>query len=148
MKQAKLFVYGTLMKGFINFNNYLSKNTIRIEKAFVYGKLFHLIDKECPALIEGTDRVFGEVITITDDDKNSILNDIDELERYFKGDRRNIVYTRQGTKVYYEDGKTEILGAYILKDRRFLSINNSIYIPEGDWRVFLKKTVKQKASSY
>ncbi|MCM0649389.1 gamma-glutamylcyclotransferase [Clostridium swellfunianum] len=148
MKQAKLFVYGTLMKGFINFNKYLSKNTIRIEKAFVYGKLFHLIDKECPALIEGTDRVFGEVITITDDDKNSILNDIDELERYFKGDRRNIVYTRQGTKVYYEDGKTEILGAYILKDRRFLSINNSIYIPEGDWRVFLKKTVKQKASSY
>jgi gamma-glutamylcyclotransferase (GGCT)/AIG2-like uncharacterized protein YtfP len=127
------------MKDFCNFNKYLSNNTINIRIAYVYGKLYHLIDKECPALIEGTDKVFGEVITIIEDDKNSIVNGVDELERYFKGDKRSIVYTREETKVYYENGEVEMLGAYILKDRKLLSKGNCIYIPEGDWKLFIKK---------
>lgn len=148
MKQVKLFVYGTLMKDFCNFNKYLSNNTIDVRIAYVYGKLYHLIDKECPALIEGTDKVFGEVITIIEDDKNSIVNGVDEFEKYFKDDKRNIVYTREETKVYYENGDVEMLGAYILKDRKLLSKGNCIYIPEGDWKLFIKKTINQKASSF
>lgn len=148
MKQVKLFVYGTLMEDFCNFNKYLLNSTAQIKRAYVYGKLYHLIDKECPALIEGSDKVVGEVITIVDDDDNTVVNSVDELERYFKGNKSSIVYTREETKVYYENGEIEILGAYILKDRKLLSKDNSIYIPNGDWRYFLEKTLKQKASSF
>jgi gamma-glutamylcyclotransferase (GGCT)/AIG2-like uncharacterized protein YtfP len=138
MKQVKLFVYGTLMKDFCNFNKYLLDSTVEIEKAYVYGKLYHLIDKECPALIEGSDKVFGEVITIEDDYNNTVVNSVDELERYFKGDNINIVYLREKTKVYCKSGEIDTLGAYILKDRKLLRKDNSIYIPNGDWRDFLK----------
>jgi gamma-glutamylcyclotransferase (GGCT)/AIG2-like uncharacterized protein YtfP len=136
------------MEDFCNFNKYLLNSTVGIKRAYVYGKLYHLIDKECPALIEGSDKVVGEVITIVDDDDNTVVNSVDELERYFKGNKSNIVYTREEIKVYYENGEIEILGAYILKDRKLLSKDNSIYIPNGDWRYFLEKNLKQKASSF
>jgi gamma-glutamylcyclotransferase (GGCT)/AIG2-like uncharacterized protein YtfP len=147
MKLVKLFVYGTLMKDFCNYNKYLLYNTVEIKKAYVYGRLYHLIDKECPALIEGTDKVFGEVITIADDDNKTIVSRVDELEKYFKGDNITIVYTREETKVYYETGDIELLGAYILKDRKLLSKENSIYIPSGDWRQFLSGFYKKVSSS-
>ncbi len=148
MKQVKLFVYGTLMKDFANFNKYLLNSTVDIKRAYVYGKLYHLINKQCPALIEGTDKVFGEIITILDDELNTVVNSVDYMEKYFKGDRTNIVYTREETKVFYENGEKEVLGAYILRDRSLLSKNNSIYIPDGDWRVFLNKNSNKKASSF
>ena len=109
MKQAKLLVYGTLMKDFCNFNKYLL-NQSEINKAYVYGRLYHLIDKECPALIEGSDKVFGEVITIADDDDNTVVNSVDELEKYFKGNKINIVYIREEIKVYYVSGEVGSIG--------------------------------------
>lgn len=51
--KVKIAVYGTLMEGFRNYNTYLKKRVTKVEYGTTKGKLFHLKDINCPALIDG-----------------------------------------------------------------------------------------------
>lgn len=139
MKQNRIFVYGTLMMGFRNFDRYLKGRVIGIRPACIRGKLYHLHVHDCPAIISGDDLIHGEVIEFEDDVKGSVLQSIDHFEKYFFGSP-NVIYERTPTLVIYPEGHSELLSYYRLADLSILESEKATYIPYGDWRVFLKES--------
>lgn len=74
MKQ--IFVYGSLRKGMYNYERYLKGKSRFIAKGYVKGTLYTLKDVSYPALIDGNDKVVGEIYEVTED----VLAEIDALE--------------------------------------------------------------------
>ncbi|WP_057587060.1 gamma-glutamylcyclotransferase family protein [Paraclostridium sordellii] len=137
--KCKMFVYGTLMKGYHNYDKYLKHKALSHKKAYIEGCMYHLPSKKCPAVIYGKDKVYGQVIEIKDDENGTTLKEVDYLERYFDGSDE-IMYTREVRDVYYEDGTIEKINVYIFKNDKFLKDNETIYIKNGNWHDYnLKK---------
>lgn len=130
----KIFVYGTLMKDFRNYNKYLKNHVLKIEKGYVKGKLYHMPYLDFPALIDGDEIIQGEVLTI--DDIKTILPLVDEMEGY-KGCEDDM-YKRIPQIVTLEDGSTIELDVYkyyaVENDERFAT--EAIYLPNGNWREY------------
>ncbi|HBF77810.1 MAG TPA: gamma-glutamylcyclotransferase [Clostridiaceae bacterium] len=138
MIKNRIFVYGTLMEGFRNYNKYLKGHVLGHEKSYVYGKLYHLKNKNCPALVDGNDIVYGEIMTFTDDENGSILKTMDSMEEYFE-DQDEVMYLRNNIKVYHMNGKSEMLPAYIFINTKMLNERESEYIKLGDWRKYISE---------
>lgn len=143
MKQNKIFVYGTLMMGFRNFDRYLRGKVIEIQPACIRGELYHLGLHDCPAIVDGNDLVYGEVVSFEDDDTCTVLNAIDHFEKYFFGST-DVIYKRTPVQVCYANGNKEWLSYYKLADLKVLETEKATYIPFGDWRVFLQELSKAK----
>lgn len=69
------------MEGFWNYKKYLQGKVITRKPARVKGRLYHLIKKGYPALVEGNDYVSGELLTIKDYEENIVK--LDKLEGYY-----------------------------------------------------------------
>lgn len=133
----KLFVYGTLMTGYRNYEKYLEGHVVSCKRAYILGgKLYHLVEKDCPAIVEGYSRVYGQVLEINDDENNTILNAVDALEKHFQGSSE-IMYERIDKNVYYEDGGFEELGVYIFVNENYLNNHEIIAVESGDWNEFV-----------
>jgi len=130
----KIFAYGTLMSGFENFNKYLKDKAIEIKKGYTYGSLYHLLNYNCPALVDGKDRVWGEIITFCDDGQT--LNEIDNMEMYFENGGEP-AYLREKREVLYEDGSKELADVYIYQKN--IKDKPCIYVGSGDWKSFIKR---------
>lgn len=134
----KLFVYGTLMTGYRNFEKYLDGHMISSKRAYILGsKMYHLVEKDCPAIVEGHSRVYGQVLEIDDDENNSILNAVDALEKHFSGSSE-IMYERIEKNVYYEEGGFEELGVYMFVNEGYLKSHEVIEVEGGDWDAFVR----------
>ncbi|WP_130805777.1 gamma-glutamylcyclotransferase family protein [Senegalia massiliensis] len=133
-----IFVYGSLMEGFFNYNNYL-KNKIKSRKlAKVKGKLYHLENRGYPALLEGDDDVFGELIEIKDFEKN--LVSLDTLEGYIEKNSELNEYNRVIKDIKLLDSQ-KILKAYVYSfNLKNIENRNAekIYIPSGSWREYME----------
>ncbi|CAM3700289.1 gamma-glutamylcyclotransferase family protein [Erysipelothrix urinaevulpis] len=133
----QIFVYGTLMEGYRNFDKYLQGHVLKIEKATVKGKLYDMPYLDFPALLEGNDTVHGEVITV--DNFSKLQKDIDAMEGYKGND--DDMYKRIPKTVFLESGEEIILDVYQYHaysfDPQFKT--EACYIPEGSWRAFNKK---------
>lgn len=136
MLKTKIFVYGTLMKDFKNYNKYLKDKATSVETAYIYGKLYHLHEHDCPAIIDGTDKVYGEVIEFIDDTEHTTLNKIDYLEKYFF-DMDEIIYERKSINVHYLDNRSEKLFLYKLIKIDVIEHEHAEYIESGDWKDYL-----------
>lgn len=75
----QIFVYGTLLKGMYNYEIYCSAEDSYHQKAYVDGLLYSLKGRRYPALIEGKERIAGEIHEVSE----QTLKKIDELESYF-----------------------------------------------------------------
>ena len=143
--KVKLFVYGTLMKDFRNYDKYLKGHILSTKQAYTHGELYHLKHKNCPALVQGNDIVYGEAITFYNHDNLTLLQELDKMEEYFEGSPK-VMYERRNIKIYYSDNKEEIAFAYIFIDKTILNENNSEYIQSGDWKNYIlinsKKVVR------
>lgn len=138
MLETKIFVYGTLMKGFHNYDIYLDGKATAVRDAYIYGKLYNLEEKGCPGVIEGCDKVYGQVISFVDDDNHSLLNTLDEFEKYFE-DEKAIMFERNPVKVYFSEEETEELYYYKFLREDLFEKFNAEYIPDGNWRSFMNK---------
>ncbi len=78
MELLKIFVYGSLKPGEINYNYYCDGKVIEIIEANIRGKLFDL-PLGYPAAVEGEGKIEGFLYTFHQLD---ILASIDELEGY------------------------------------------------------------------
>ena len=78
-----IFVYGSLMEGFFNSEKALKGKVEKRIKAKTKGRLYHLIEKEYPALVDGEDVVYGELLIMKD--LENILPILDEIEKYYGG---------------------------------------------------------------
>ncbi len=102
MKSIKsMFVYGTLMENQRNFK-YFNNKVIDIKRGYIRGDLYHLIDYNCPAITQGNEKVYGELITY-EDPTGIIEKEIDALERDFGHEGDCVRYDRFNVAVYVEN---------------------------------------------
>jgi len=120
------------MSGLSNFEKYLRGKIISISKGYTFGKLYHLKSYNCPALVDGEDKIVGEILELGND---VVIDEIDLLEMNFFN-TQGPSYLREKRKVFYDSGRIELIDVYIYKQK--IDEKTSIYIPSGDWKEFLK----------
>lgn len=133
----KIFVYGSLRQDFWNYDKVLKNRVRHIEKGKIKGELYHL-PAGYPAVVEGNDDVYGEVITFTQD---KLLKSLDFLEGYFGEDKENL-YIRRKCEISLEDGSKEWCWVYIYVDEKEAR-KEGIYISHGDWKRFIEEKYKK-----
>ena len=74
----KMFVYGTLMKGFRNYEISIKGHELSMIPARTRGKLWHLCKGDYPAMKEGGGWVYGELVEV--DDFAALIDIIDDIE--------------------------------------------------------------------
>lgn len=129
----KIFVYGSLMSGFWNYDKVLKNRVLKVEKASVEGELYHL-PAGYPAVVEGQARVEGEVMTIS---QEKLLKSLDLLEGYM-GEGEDNLYERQKKIVQLEDGTQEECWVYIYVDQKSARKEGKP-IRHGNWRNFIER---------
>ncbi|MBS4536415.1 gamma-glutamylcyclotransferase [Clostridium sp. D2Q-14] len=139
----KIFVYGSLMKGFFNYNKYI-KGKVKISiAAKTKGKLYHLLERGYPAMVEGNQDIYGELIEIENFQNN--LKVLDKLENYTEKNFRVNEYNRiiKDIEVLETGEKVE---AYVYQFN-LENINNrkvdTIYIPSGNWREYMESKTEK-----
>ena len=141
MKTKRIFVYGSLMHGFYNYEKFLRGKTINeISGAHILGKLFHLPNKGYPAAISGEDIISGEVIDVIDDGK--ILEDINQMEGFLSLGNCDNEYNLEMREVIFSDESRELIPVYIYNSTEKKIIDNDlgVYIPNGSWRLYMART--------
>ena len=94
--------------------------------------------KGYPALIEGNDEVFGEVMTLKDFE--AVMIPMDKMENYYGVNNSKNEYNRIVMDVELLDGTTEscYVYYYAMNDKEIFE-NNSVYIKNGDWKDYMLK---------
>lgn len=129
-----VFVYGTLMRGFVN-HFLLEPYIVSIKPATILGKIRHFVEGY-PMLFEGDGVVYGELVEIMNEIE--ALADLDELEEYYGLGNVNNYYERQRKIVKDSSGRKYEAWVYLCPDARIDEISGQgIAIPNGDWRKFI-----------
>ncbi len=93
----KVFVYGTLKPHKKNYHLYCAGKTIKEEKCWTYGTIYHL-SLGYPAMIKSDSKVHGYLLTFPDDKE---LANLDKLEGYQEGRNPQLNdYQREKITVY------------------------------------------------
>lgn len=128
----KVFVYGTLMKGFWNYKWLLEGRIKRITPGRIHGLLYHL-PQGYPALLRGNEIIEGEVMEPVDE---NLLKSLDRLEGYDR-QRSNNLYVREARSIMTEDGREVTCWVYFYVDERYAK-ENGILVPNGSWRKYME----------
>ena len=132
-----IFVYGTLMVGCRNYNRSLYRYSELVEEATTCGMLFHLDEKNYPAMIlEGEDLVLGEVHWVSDYER--CIDELDAIENY--EDDRNPQYNEYNrTDITVSIGGEEMtMPSYIYNRKGVYNYGDKlIAIADGNWKKFL-----------
>jgi len=133
----KLFVYGSLREGSFNYQKALTGKVISREMGKTIGNLFHLENKGYPALVQGNNEIFGEIITI---ESEEILKTIDSIEHYNTEDYIKCEYLRKPIKVVNLETETiEVLDAYVYNINNKTNHNDVMKIvASGDWLKYIE----------
>lgn len=132
-----VFVYGSLMEGFFNSEKALVGKVKKRIKAKTKGKLYHLANKGYPAMIDGEDIIYGELLVI--DDLDALFPALNKIEKYFGENDPNNEYHRVVIEVETEDGDKELAYVYKYNDDNVENQKDEkIYIPNGSWREYME----------
>ncbi|NLX69523.1 MAG: gamma-glutamylcyclotransferase [Clostridiales bacterium] len=138
MDNSLLFVYGSLMENFFNYKHVKDKILSR-KYARTRGKLFHQVEKGYPAMIDGDDYIYGELLELYDWDNT--IKAIDKVENYFGEGNPENEYNRVIIDVETLDDKKSYKAyayKFNLKETEEFYEKN-IYIKHGNWREFMEK---------
>jgi gamma-glutamylcyclotransferase (GGCT)/AIG2-like uncharacterized protein YtfP len=133
-----LFVYGSLLEGFFNYEKTLVGCVVSRRDATVRGTLYHQTAKGYPALVSGDRWVCGELLGLSDLEDR--LPQLDEVEG-FLGEGQENEYDRIVTDVYVPE-TDEWVKAYVYwygLDDLGTESNPVVPIPDGSWRKFMEK---------
>lgn len=127
----RVFVYGTLKPGEINYPRYCEGKVIQYQKAIAQGQLFAL-PVGYPALTLGDHGVQGYLLTFA---QASALTDLDRLEDYSPNrSTTENEYERQWTKIF--DERNQSLGwawAYFMTLEKVQRLGG-VLLPGGCWQ--------------
>ena len=140
MAIGQLFVYGSLMKDFFNYNKYLDGKVLKIEDAYIVGSLYHIENKGFPGYIpSGHDPVYGQIITISDYD--AVLKAVDHMEGYKGVYSFTNMYNRKPIEVRsLDDQQAYTLQVYVYNMEAECNRDDQrIYIEHGSWRRYMKE---------
>ena len=122
----RVFVYGTLKRGFSNHNRIFSEYKIKVTEAWTYGELYDL-DWGFPAMVvdlnnnsndPDSDKVSGELIEINDPE---LLTTLDWLEGFKSPGNRFNLYDRVKRDVYVQNEKFNSW-VYVINPNQITSI--------------------------
>lgn len=142
MKNINLFVYGSLREGFFNYDKYLDGKVEKIKKAKLNKmKLYHMPYKGYPAITYGEDEVLGEIIVVKDEDYDSTIKAIDEMEGFKgEGNPENEYHKILLEVENIETKEKENCFVYFYnKDLDKIFESEAVYIPDGDWKKYMLK---------
>ena len=137
----RIWVYGSLLCGFFNHQKVLQGRVLHARSAKVKGRLFHQVQKGYPALVEGEQGGYGELLEI--DVLASIIERIDELEGYREGGSDNEYERRLATVHVLCDGAWQETQAYVywyVRDDLGSVTNPVLPLDNGDWRYYMGAT--------
>ncbi|AFZ43726.1 AIG2 family protein [Halothece sp. PCC 7418] len=127
----RVFVYGTLKPGEVNFQRYCQGKVSEMTPAYTYGHLYAL-SVGYPAMTVGDTQVSGVLLTFPDD---SVLADMDDLEDYdpHRPASENL-YQRESVTLYTPSG--ESLGAAWGYRMTFWRVQQlgGVFLSSGCWR--------------
>lgn len=135
--ERPFFVYGSLMQGFWNAEKYLNGKVIRREPATTKGRLYHIENRGYPAMVEGEDVVYGEVIWVKSFDE--VVKELDTLENYTQAAKENSQYMRVVQPIDVGGSKVE---AYVYRYNAKAKRNQEDQlnpVPKGAWRSYMSK---------
>lgn len=127
----KVFVYGSLMRGFKNHDKVLKNRVRHTIKGRTTGELYHL-PAGYPAIIEGKNDIHGEVFTLT---QAKTMKSLDLLEGYL-GEGKENLYERQKKKVICEDGTVQECWVYVYADSSYVTRKGK-KVEAGCWAHFM-----------
>ena len=123
------------MENFFNYDKYLVGKVLNRRLARTNGKLYHLVNKGYPAMIEGNDFVYGELIEVADWENN--VKDLDDMENYYGEGNPNNEYNRVSIEVeVLENDSKETAFVYMYNCKEEQELKNELYLPKGSWRLY------------
>ena len=131
LNKLRVFVYGTLKPGEINYNRYCAGKVVEERNAIAFGKLFSL-PIGYPAMTVGDEAVRGCLLAFTN---AAILSALDSLEDY--DPNRPVaqnLYNRQQIETF--DSTSQPLGlawVYLMTCERVQQLGGT-WLPDGNWR--------------
>lgn len=132
-----VFVYGTLLKGWSNYERYVRPYPHEAIPAEVRGELYHL-PTGYPGLLAGRDRVRGNVLYVSPEEYEQVLAGLDELETYYgPGDPRN-EYERTVITARLHSGAEVEAYVYLYVDEKYARAEGTP-VADGDWSAFMRK---------
>lgn len=140
MATKRIFVYGSLMENFFNYDKYLKGNVLARENGYVVGTLYHLVNKGYPGFVKiGNDRVYGEILTIKSDQK--LVEALDQLEGYSGAYHGENAYNRFQVAVHpLENNKVLYLDAYVYNIHAPCNhTDERLYLENGSWRQYMEE---------
>ncbi|HEY9829105.1 MAG TPA: gamma-glutamylcyclotransferase [Stenomitos sp.] len=127
---VKVFVYGTLKPGEINYDRYCVGKVLQEKPAIAYGQLYHL-SLGYPGLILGDGQVQGFLLTFAD---STIFESLDELEDYDPNRRpEDNEYNRAQVEVYDLVGQSLGLAWVYFMTVEKVQYFKGTLIPSGCW---------------
>lgn len=136
-KKLPVFVYGTLLHGWSNYDQYVRPYTHEAVPAEVSGELYHL-PMGYPGMLAGRNRVKGNLLFFAPDEYERALDGLDDLETYYgPGDPRN-EYERTVVTARLDDGKEIEAYVYVYVDEKYVR-GEGTPVADGDWQRFMRK---------
>ncbi|NLY67026.1 MAG: gamma-glutamylcyclotransferase [Tissierellia bacterium] len=133
-----LFVYGSLMEGFFNSEKALIGQVEKRIRAKTKGRLYHLANKGYPAMVDGDDTIYGELLVMKD--LKGIFPTLNKIENYYGENDPKNEYNRVVIEVETLDGEKVLAYAYKYnEDNVENQKDEKIYIPDGDWREYMNR---------
>lgn len=134
-----LFVYGSLMEGFFNYQKALVGKIISRKRAYTKGELFHIENKGYPALIEGSNKIYGELLELPDEEQ--LLAKLDKIENFNNISDFDNEYIREIAEIQIENQSISIQ-AYVYKynlDANCNRLDNLVPVKSGMWREHMQE---------
>lgn len=135
-EELPLFVYGTLMTGFRNYEKLLAAYIKETRPAYIEDvSLWHIKEAGYPVIVAGTGIVKGELVILKD--FAAAMPELDRLEGY-TGDPHESTYVRL-IKLVADPETGEETDAHVYWYNRSLAEISGpvVEIRGGDWRVFM-----------
>ena len=83
MKNVNLFVYGSLIEGFFNYDKYLKGKVVEKRAAKLENmQLYHMPYKGYPAILKGQNSILGEIMVINEDNYEATMEAMDKMEGF------------------------------------------------------------------
>jgi len=123
----KVFVYGSLMRGY--HNAYILSEAKFIGRGVVKGLLYDVAEGTYPGMIHGAGTVHGEVYEV---DEETFAR-LDRLESFMGAGNPDNLYNRETVEVTLDTGETARAWAYIY-NQEIAEVIPKELIPSGNWR--------------
>ena len=130
LNNLKVFVYGTLKPGEVNYRRYCAKKVIETKPAIAFGQLFDL-PLGYPAMTLGESPVQGFLLTFADPTILSILDELEDYDPHRRPEENE--YYRQQLEIYDVAGQELGIAWVYLMTVELIQQLDGILVPSGAW---------------